>query len=130
MNLKPVALQNFLFDWELRFYLCKVYRLQNLVGLELPITNTFNFLVSLSLCANSPGFLQRGFFYWKRNLTSPPPKGINRVLLTRSIDRVGLRIFVPCFPAFFELLISLGTPSSEALQVRLDLWQHGLQNTR
>ena len=40
INLKPAVLKNFVFDWELCFHLCKVYRFQNLVGLELPIKHT------------------------------------------------------------------------------------------
>ena len=37
INLKPAVLKNFVFDWEPCFHLCEVYRIQNLVGLELPI---------------------------------------------------------------------------------------------
>ena len=37
MNLKPAVLKNFVFDWEMCFRLCEVYRFQNWVGLELPI---------------------------------------------------------------------------------------------
>ena len=38
--LKPAALKNFVFDWELCFHLCEVYHFQNLVGSELPIKHT------------------------------------------------------------------------------------------
>ena len=44
INLKPVALKNFVFDWELCFRLCEIYRFQNLVGLELPIKRTLKSL--------------------------------------------------------------------------------------
>ena len=40
MNLKPAVLKNFVFDWELCFHFCEVYRFQNLVGLELPIKHS------------------------------------------------------------------------------------------
>ena len=40
INLKPAALENFVFDWELCFRLCEVFRFQNWVGLELPIKHT------------------------------------------------------------------------------------------
>ena len=33
-------LKNLVFDWEMCFHLCEVYRFQNLVGLELPIKHT------------------------------------------------------------------------------------------
>ena len=42
INLKPAALKNFVFDLELCFRLCEVFRFQNLVGLEFPIKHTLN----------------------------------------------------------------------------------------
>ena len=42
MTLKRTVLKNSVFDWELCLHLCKVYRFQNLVGLELPIKDTPN----------------------------------------------------------------------------------------
>ena len=42
--LKPAAFKNFVFDWELCLRLCEAYRFQNLVGLELPIKHTLNFI--------------------------------------------------------------------------------------
>ena len=38
--MKPVDLKNFVFDWEMCFYHSKVYRFQNLVGMEIPIKHT------------------------------------------------------------------------------------------
>ena len=36
MNLNPAVVKNFVFDWEMFFCRCEVYRFQNLVGLDLP----------------------------------------------------------------------------------------------
>ena len=44
VNLKPSALKNLVFDWEMCFRVRKVYGFQNLVGLELPIRHTLNWL--------------------------------------------------------------------------------------
>ena len=40
MNLRGAVLKNFVFDWEMCFCLCEIYRFQSLVGLELPIKHT------------------------------------------------------------------------------------------
>ena len=60
MNLKPAALKDFVFDWELCFHLCKVYRFPNLVRLELPIKQTLSkqldsskIFAFLALCLHS-----------------------------------------------------------------------------
>ena len=42
VNLKPTALKNFMFDWELCLRLYEVYRFQNLVGLASPIKHTLH----------------------------------------------------------------------------------------
>ena len=49
MNLKPAFLQNFMFDLEMCFCLCKVHRFQNFDGLELPIKHTLGFTVAIDL---------------------------------------------------------------------------------
>ena len=41
MNLKPGVLKNFVFDCEMCFILCEVYRFQNLEGLKLLIKHSF-----------------------------------------------------------------------------------------
>ena len=40
---KPAVFKMFVFDWEIYFRLCEVYRFQNLAGLELPIKHTLNY---------------------------------------------------------------------------------------
>ena len=57
MNLKPAVFKNFVFDWELSFHLCEVYRFQNKVGLEIPIKNSLR--VSLIGANSEKGRLGR-----------------------------------------------------------------------
>ena len=52
LNLKPAVLKNFVFDSEVCFLVCEVYRFWNTVGLELPMKHTQSYIALGALAGN------------------------------------------------------------------------------
>ena len=70
MNPKSAVLKNFVFDWVLCFRLFKVYRFQNLVGLESPIKHT---LCGMNIASFWQTVLHRNRSMFASEVRPPPP---------------------------------------------------------